>query len=82
MSLWVLAMGQSRAVDDVDTQERLRQGLGSAMGTRITSSNFPAFGIVSGTEEEDGAAEAGVEAVLVCEGSGGTALPGANPRAR
>ncbi|XP_071664881.1 guanine nucleotide exchange factor for Rab-3A isoform X2 [Patagioenas fasciata] len=74
-------MGQSRAVDDVDTQEKLGQGLWSAMGTRITNSNFPAFGIVSGSEEEDGAAETGVGALPVCEGSGGTALPGANPRA-
>lgn len=79
-------MGQGRAVDDVDTQEKLGQGIApcvvSAMGTRITSSNFPALGIVSGSEEEDGAAQTGVGAAPVCEGSEGTALPGANPRAR
>lgn len=43
-------------------------------------SNLPAFGVVSGSEAEDGAAESG-SAAPVCEGSEGIPLPGGKPGA-
>ncbi|XP_054682019.1 guanine nucleotide exchange factor for Rab-3A isoform X3 [Grus americana] len=67
------------------TQEKPGQGVSprvvSTRGTRITMSNLPAFGVVSGSEAEDGAAETRGGAAPVCEGSEGTPLPGGKPRA-
>ncbi|XP_063190743.1 guanine nucleotide exchange factor for Rab-3A isoform X3 [Chroicocephalus ridibundus] len=51
------------------------------MDTRITMSNLPAFGVVSGCEAEDGAAETRGEAAAVGEGSGGIPPPGGTLRA-
>ncbi|XP_054054483.1 guanine nucleotide exchange factor for Rab-3A isoform X3 [Rissa tridactyla] len=51
------------------------------MDTRITVSNLPAFGVVSGCEAEDGAAETRGEAAAVGEGSGGIPPPGGKLRA-
>ncbi|XP_049675653.1 guanine nucleotide exchange factor for Rab-3A isoform X3 [Accipiter gentilis] len=44
-------------------------------------SNLPAFGVVSGSEAEDGAAETSGSAAPVCEGSEGIPLPGGKPGA-
>lgn len=44
-------------------------------------SNLPAFGVVSGCEAEDGAAETRGEAAAVGEGSGGIPPPGGTLRA-
>ncbi|PKU33474.1 guanine nucleotide exchange factor for rab-3a isoform x1 [Limosa lapponica baueri] len=51
------------------------------MDTRITMSNLPAFGVVSGGEAEDGAAETREGAAAVCEGLEGIPPPGGKPRA-
>lgn len=44
-------------------------------------SNLPAFGVVSGSEAEDGAAGTRAGAAPACEGSEGIRLPGGKPRA-
>lgn len=44
-------------------------------------SNLPAFGVGSGSEADDGAAETSRSAAPVCEGSEGILLPGGKPGA-
>ncbi|XP_014804278.1 PREDICTED: guanine nucleotide exchange factor for Rab-3A isoform X3 [Calidris pugnax] len=51
------------------------------MDTRITMSNLPACGVVSGGEAEDGAAETREGAAAVCEGLEGMPPPGGKPKA-
>ncbi|KAM6408312.1 LOW QUALITY PROTEIN: guanine nucleotide exchange factor for Rab-3A-like [Rhynochetos jubatus] len=51
------------------------------MDTRITMSNVPVFGLVSGSKAEDGAADTRWGAAPACKGFKGIPLPGGKPRA-